>query len=85
MFTRLHGSISQKTTVIVFITVDSYKSYLLTPWSKVLLEKLSGSQSKNYPHFMEPESSLPYLQVPVPVLGQINPVHALILLPEDPS
>ena len=39
---------------------------LLTPWSRVLLEKLTGSAAsqKNSPHFMEPESSLPYSQVP---------------------
>ena len=40
--------------------------YLLTPWSIVLLEKLTGfaASQKNSPHFMEPESSLPYSQVP---------------------
>jgi hypothetical protein len=32
--------------------------YLLTPWSKALLEKLTGSQLvKKFPHFMEPEVS----------------------------
>jgi len=64
MSTRLHGSIPRKATVIVFITVDSCKSYLLTPRSKVLLQKLSGSQSRNYSYFMESEGSLPHLQVP---------------------
>jgi len=42
--------------------------YLLTPWSRVLLEKLTGSQvlsqSRNFPHFMEPKGSLPNLQMP---------------------
>ena len=28
---------------------------LFTPWSRVLLEKLTGSQSRNSPHFMESE------------------------------
>jgi hypothetical protein len=37
--------------------------YLLTPWSTVL-ETLTRSQSRNSPHFMEPEGSLPHLQVP---------------------
>jgi hypothetical protein len=47
-------------------------TYLLTPWSRVLLEKLTGFQLVNSPHFMEPEGSPP----PVPNLSQINPVHA---------
>ena len=35
--------------------------YLLTPWSRVLLEQLTGLQLvKNFPHFMEPEGSSPY-------------------------
>jgi hypothetical protein len=52
MSTRLHGSIFQKTPVIIFMTVGSYTSYLLTPWIKVLLEKLSGLQLvKKLPKF----------------------------------
>jgi hypothetical protein len=41
-------------------------TYLLAPWSRVLLEKLTSlcSQSRNSPHFMEPEVSLSYSQVP---------------------
>ena len=40
--------------------------YLLTPCSKVILEKLIGSAASQEisPHFMEPECSLPYSQVP---------------------
>jgi hypothetical protein len=58
-------------------------TYLLTPWSRVLLEKLTGcaaSQEVN-PHFMEPQSSLPYSQVPAtcPYLHNPSP------LPENPS
>jgi len=30
----------------------------LSPWSKVLLEKLTVTQSRNSPLFMEPEGSL---------------------------
>ena len=33
--------------------------YILTPWSRVLLKKPTGSQlSKKFPHFMEPEGSI---------------------------
>jgi hypothetical protein len=47
-------------------------AYFLTPWSRVLLEKLSWS--RNPLHFMEPEGSLPHLQMPStdPVLSQIR-------------
>jgi hypothetical protein len=39
--------------------------HLLTPWSRVLLEKLTGSQLvKNSPHVVQPEGTLPRLQVP---------------------
>ena len=38
---------------------------IITPRSRILLQKLSGSQLVNSPHFMEPESSLPPSQVPV--------------------
>ena len=38
-------------------------THLLTPWCRVLLEKLTGLQLvKKFPHFMEPESSLPHSQ-----------------------
>ena len=42
-------------------------TYLLTPWSRVLLEKLTSKLCrlvKKFPAFMEPESSSPYPQVP---------------------
>jgi hypothetical protein len=41
-------------------------THSLTPHSTVLLQKLTSlcSQSRNSPHFMEPESSLPHSQVP---------------------
>ena len=53
-------------------------SYLLTPWYRILLEKLTGLQLiKKFPHFTEPEGSLPHSQAspPVSILGQPNPVH----------
>jgi hypothetical protein len=37
-------------------------THLYTPWSRVLLEKLTGF--KLVKHFMEPESSFPHSQVP---------------------
>ena len=48
-------------------------NYLLTPWCRVLLEKLS----RNSPHFTEPEGSFRTHKRPPPVsiLGQPNPVH----------
>ena len=42
----------------------SCREHLLIPCSRVLLEKLTGSQSRNYPHFMQTEGSLPHSQVP---------------------
>jgi hypothetical protein len=37
----------------------------ITPWSRVLPEKLTGPQMvKNTPHFMEPEGPLPYSETP---------------------
>ena len=40
-------------------------TYLPTPRSRVLLEKLTGSQLvKKFPAFLEPEGSSPYSQVP---------------------
>jgi hypothetical protein len=42
-------------------------TYLLTPWSRVLLEKLAGFQLvKKFPHFMELDGSLPHSQVLCP-------------------
>ena len=39
-------------------------TYLLTQFSSVFLEMLTGSQLvKKFPHFMKPEGSLPLLQV----------------------
>jgi len=61
-------------------------TYLLTPWSRALLEKLIGFQLvKNSPHFMEPEGALLHSQVaatsPYPKPDQSNPCTT-ILLPE---
>jgi len=54
-------------TTWIFKTVGN--SYLLTPWCRVLLEKLTGLQLvKKYPHFTEPEGSLPHSQAPATCL-----------------
>jgi len=52
-------------------------TYLLTPWNRVLLEKLTGSAaSQEIPALLEPEVSSPYSQVPAtcPILSQLYPV-----------
>ena len=70
-----------------------------TPWSRVLLEKLIGSQlSRISTPFMEPESSLPYSQVPItcpyPEPDQFSPsslsslflkIRLNIILPSTPG
>jgi hypothetical protein len=51
---------------------------LLTPWNRVLLEKLTGLYLvKKSPRFIEPEGLLPLHNCPPPVsiLSQPNPVH----------
>jgi len=47
-----------------FIVIYYLLTYLLTPWSRVLLEKLFLSYSRISLHFMEPEDSLPHSQMP---------------------
>ena len=63
--------------------------YLLTPWCRVLLEKLTGLQLvKKFPHFTEPEGSLPHSQAsathPYPGPAQSSP-YTHIPPPGDPS
>ena len=51
--------------MIMNLLIAYLLTYLLTPWSRVLLEKLISSQLvKKFPHFMEPEGSLLHSQVP---------------------
>ena len=69
--------------------VQEVHAYLLTPWSRVILEKLTGSAaSQEFPrNFMEPEISSPYSQVPAicpypePTPSCLHP----LTLPEGPS
>jgi len=43
-------------TVCQLVYILYYIAFLLAPWSRVLLEKLTGSQLvKKFPHFMEPK------------------------------
>ena len=77
------------TTSTTTTTTTTNNTYLLTPWNRVLLEKLTGLQLvKKYPHFMEPEGSLPHLQVPAtcpyPEPARSSP-YPHIPLSEDPS
>jgi hypothetical protein len=60
---------------------------LLTPWSRVLLEKLTGSQLvKKFPAFYGTRGFVALLTSSrYPLMCQINPLHAPIPLPEDPS
>jgi hypothetical protein len=67
----------------------SPNSDLITPWSRVLLEKLPGFQLvRKFPAFMEPVGSLPHSQVPAtcpyPEPAQSSP-YPHLPLPEDPS
>ena len=55
------------------------RQFYCTRWSRFLPEKLKVSQLvKKFPHFMEPEVSLPHSQLPAtcPYPGQIDPLHA---------
>ena len=50
-----------------FIFYTILHTYLLAPWSSVLLEKLTSSRLvKKFPHFMETKVSLQHSQVPNP-------------------
>jgi len=73
-------------------------TYLLIPWSRTLLEKLTGFQLvKKFPHFMESEGSLPHSQEPAtcpyPEPARSSPYptyyflknHLNIILPSTPQ
>jgi len=77
------GSITYLLTYFTYVL-----TYLLTPWSRVFLQKLTGSHSRNSPYFMEPQGSLPHSKVsdtcPYPEPARSSP-YPHIPLPEDPS
>jgi hypothetical protein len=73
----------------ILFSAHTLHTYLLTPWSRVLLEKLTGSAaSQEIPRIFEPEGSSPYSQVPAtcpyPKQSPSSP-HNPLPLPEDPS
>jgi hypothetical protein len=75
--------------IIIFLLLRALLTYLLTPCSRVFLEKLTVLQLfKKFPTFMEPESSLPYSQVPAtcpyPEPASTSP-HNPLPRREDPS
>jgi len=62
----MEPSILTQTLCWILLTIYiRHLQILLTPSSRVLLEKLTTSQLvKEFPHFMEPKGSIPHLQVP---------------------
>ena len=56
-----------------------YKTYLLTPWSTVLLEKLTGFHLvQKFPTFYGNRrfiTAFTSARAPVPILSQLDPVH----------
>ena len=78
-----NGTVSDRINITYLLTY--LLTYLFTPWSRVLLEKLTGF-ARNSPHFMEPESSLPYSKMPATCPYPESTPSSLhpLPLPEDP-
>ena len=62
------------------LNLENYITYLLTPWSRVLLEKLTSklcSYSRNSPHLWNPKAPHRTHKCPPPVrvLSQLHPVR----------
>ena len=84
-----HLQVNRIIQICVYVCMYIYITYLLTPWSRVLLEKLTGSAtSQEIPRILEPEGSSPYSQVPAtcpyPEPTPSSP-HNPFPLPEDAS
>jgi hypothetical protein len=69
----------EKMESVVLLQVDYLLTYSLTPWSRVLLEKLTGPQLvKKFPTFYGTRrfiTTFTSAQPPVRILSQINLVH----------
>jgi len=96
-FTQLHFTTLSDTSLLIYtslpfhlaLRIYIYHVYLLTPCSRVLLQKLTGLQLvKKFLHFREPQGSLPHSQVPAtcpsPEPDRSSP-YPHISLPEYPS
>ena len=65
-----------------FIRFPHFSAFLVTPWSRVLLEKLTSSQLvKKFPTFYGTHRSLPHLQVPVTCHLSVSWVRSILTLP----
>jgi len=65
--------------VLTYYLFTYLLNYLLTPWSRVLLEKLTSSQLvKEFPAFYGTQrfiNGIHKYPPPVPILSQLDPVH----------